>query len=596
MLRSCKIAGALLCLLLLTGVMLAANPTHQTDATVIPSMIPYQGKLTDGSGVPINGTRSMVFTLYAESTAGTARWTETQSSVTVTNGLFSVILGSVTPITNVPPGPNCFLEIAVAGATLSPRVRLASAPYAYLAKQAAGVDSSAIVTFMLANSAVTTPKIADTAVTMAKIARAGATTGQVIKWNGSAWAPGKDSVGGGGGSGTVKKVMSGNAITCSPNPITDTGTVNFAYTVGNASGNVPISNGTVCTNLNADLHDGYHAGNSSGQIPINNGSQCSNLNADMLDGDHSSAFVKSVTASSPLSSTGGQNPNISLNTSGLNADMVDGYHAGNSSSQVPVSNGSLCSNLNADMLDGYHVVSAPRTPEVNRIMPLDDSKTFTILGTPNPAGNALIYSWNQGTGPGVYGQGGSSSTAYGVYGYSSYTHGVVGRCQASSGDRAGGWFSCNGGGSAQVGANIGGTSYKIYGTGNVSCIMPTREGARVMFAPEFPEPQFEDFGSGALVAGSAHVELDPLFLDCIRTDATHPLKVFVQLNDDCRGVYVTVGERGFDVHELQGGTSNARFTYRVMANRKDTGFLRYPPATMPEQAQPLDTHKATGQE
>jgi hypothetical protein len=48
---------------------------------------------------------------------------------------------------------------------------------------------------------------------------------------------------------------------------------------------------------------------------------------------------------------------VSVNASGLNADLVDGYHAGNSSNQVAVANGTLCSNLNADLLDGYHASS-----------------------------------------------------------------------------------------------------------------------------------------------------------------------------------------------------------------------------------------------
>jgi hypothetical protein len=52
------------------------------------------------------------------------------------------------------------------------------------------------------------------------------------------------------------------------------------YHAGNASGNVPISNGTINTNLNADLHDGYHAGNASGQVPISNGTVNTNLVAE----------------------------------------------------------------------------------------------------------------------------------------------------------------------------------------------------------------------------------------------------------------------------------------------------------------------------
>jgi hypothetical protein len=55
-------------------------------------------------------------------------------------------------------------------------------------------------TWTLDNNAVTTAKINDGAVTMSKINQASATSGQVIKWNGSAWAPAADATGGGGGA------------------------------------------------------------------------------------------------------------------------------------------------------------------------------------------------------------------------------------------------------------------------------------------------------------------------------------------------------------------------------------------------------------
>ncbi len=47
---------------------------------------------------------------------------------------------------------------------------------------------------------ITTAKLANSAVTGAKIAQASATTGQVLKWNGTTWAPGSDEVGSGGSS------------------------------------------------------------------------------------------------------------------------------------------------------------------------------------------------------------------------------------------------------------------------------------------------------------------------------------------------------------------------------------------------------------
>ena len=52
-------------------------------------------------------------------------------------------------------------------------------------------------------------------------------------------------------------------------------------------------------------------------------------------------------------------------------------------------------------------------------------------------------------------------------------------------------------------------------------------------------------------------------------DAGHPMKVFVQLEGDCNGVYVAnKTSTGFDVVELQLGGSNVPFSYRVVCKRK----------------------------
>jgi hypothetical protein len=54
--------------------------------------------LTDTGGTPITGSLSMTFNLYTVASGGTAAWTETHPTVTVTNGVYDVVLGSVTPI------------------------------------------------------------------------------------------------------------------------------------------------------------------------------------------------------------------------------------------------------------------------------------------------------------------------------------------------------------------------------------------------------------------------------------------------------------------------------------------------------------------
>ena len=72
--------------------------------------------------------------------------------------------------------------------------------------------------------------------------------GQVMKWNGSAWACANDSTGGGGGGGTVTSVLAGTGLQGSPNPITGSGSLNLApgYQLPQAcsNGQVPKSNGS----------------------------------------------------------------------------------------------------------------------------------------------------------------------------------------------------------------------------------------------------------------------------------------------------------------------------------------------------------------
>jgi hypothetical protein len=145
-------------------------------------------------------------------------------------------------------------------------------------------------------------------------------------------------------------------------------------------------------------------------------------------------------------------------------------------------------------------------------------------------------------------------------------------------DYFGGYFDGNqdnSGGSqdyAYVGIRTGGTNYKIIGGGNVSTIVNDRQGnKRVLFAPEAPEILFEDYGTGQLVNGTAHIDIDPILSDVIHVSSDHPLKVFIQLEGDCNGVYVTnKTAEGFTVKELNQGRSNVPFSWHIVANRADT--------------------------
>lgn len=86
--------------------------------------------------------------------------------------------------------------------------------------------------------------------------------------------------------------------------------------------------------INADQVDGYHAGNSSGQVPVSNGTVNTDLNADQVDGKHASNTANNVpvldaSALLPLAQ-------IPATLTGKSADQVDGYHAGTGASQVLV--------------------------------------------------------------------------------------------------------------------------------------------------------------------------------------------------------------------------------------------------------------------
>ncbi len=121
--------------------------------------INYQGKLTNSVGAPVsNGTYNMEFKLYANNSTTTALWTETltgSDKVTVTNGLFSIMLGSTTPFTGVDFDQTLYLGVNIGGTStpswdgeMSPRKVLGAVPAAMVAKNAKLFDGNSIGSFV----------------------------------------------------------------------------------------------------------------------------------------------------------------------------------------------------------------------------------------------------------------------------------------------------------------------------------------------------------------------------------------------------------------------------------------------------------------
>jgi hypothetical protein len=114
-------------------------------ATGINRTINFQGKLvTNPGGTNVSNTSyTIVFTFYNNPNVGqgTALWTETQT-VTTTDGIFRVALGSVNPI----PGnfnfnwDGLYLGINInSNGEMVPRIQMAAVPFAFNSQQVAGL-------------------------------------------------------------------------------------------------------------------------------------------------------------------------------------------------------------------------------------------------------------------------------------------------------------------------------------------------------------------------------------------------------------------------------------------------------------------------
>lgn len=111
--------------------------------------------------------------------------------------------------------------------------------------------------------------------------------------------------------------------------------------------------------------------------------------------------------------------------------------------------------------------------------------------------------------------------------------------------------------------------------GAKNALVETSKGTKKVYSEESAEVWFSDYGIGKLKLGHSHIELDSTYLEAVTISEKNPLMVFIQLNDDCKGTYVKTGFSCFDVYEIEGGKSNASFSYRVMAKRKGYEKVRF---------------------
>jgi len=163
-------------------------------AWAVPSTINFQGRLTDKEGTPLSGDYNMRFRLFIVENGGDPLWTEDQT-VTVTDGVYSVELGSVAPFdTSIFENDSLYLEVWILNEevspptyeVLAPRQKITSTAFAIKAGDSetfAGYDinhfdstyvnvdeENSITSIMIEDGSITSSDIQDNSITRDDIA------------------------------------------------------------------------------------------------------------------------------------------------------------------------------------------------------------------------------------------------------------------------------------------------------------------------------------------------------------------------------------------------------------------------------------------
>jgi len=596
-------------------------------SAAIPQQINYQGRLTDPNGDPLAGPVELVFSICTDSLCTTTLWSETHSGVVLNEGMFSILLGTLTPIpVSVFDGSLRYLSASLNGQPATRRIAIGSIGYAYHS----AVSDTAVV---LRGGGTT--DCADCNATFVNVIgpdsvyvsqgtaflgkAAGARTSDLFGLKGYASNTSSGDAFAGrfevatGGTGIhygVSAGAQGNSVSgvygleatayCS-----GTGSAFGASLTAGGTGNGPrygayINSDGVGTgatfgvwseasnSFTGDAYGGYFRGASDGtgdHIGVSGSGNCaSDANAygsygyasNTSTGDAYGGYFSTTASgsgvhygakaqangasSSPVHGFQG----IGENTGGgstyggsffAHADGT-GHHygiyseaSGNSSNEA-FGMYSIASNSGAgESFGGYFAANGPS----------GTGRTTAVSGesTNNGSSDAIgVYGWAQNNAPNsdirVYG---------GLFGVSDVGSGekvaLYAEAPQHDGSHAGVFY-----GNVWMSSNlwVGGSIFEV---GKMD-----DNTYRTVHSQQSTEAWIEDLGGARLVGGKAHVELEPLYLQTITIDEKHQMRVFVQLEGNCNGVYVETGKTGFDVIELANGKSDAAFSYRIVAKRK----------------------------
>jgi hypothetical protein len=568
----------------------------------IPYLINYQGYLKDKAGNPITNTLQMIFSIWSEPIRGFRVWSEIQPSVSVANGQFNVLLGSVTPIpSDAFDEPSRWLEIEIEEETLSPRQQIASVGYAFTSGTLGGgqvcVDNAG-------NVGIGTKKPSEKLDVAGNIHATGVIkSGNTITIDGN-----NDSIT--ASSGTID-FGDENLITTGSIGIGDPQNIQcpfpvFAVDVCMDSGNasyppfyVPGLATVAVRDPTCSLGAGMGIYNSDPDPQINYRS--AGLGAAFEDGLNPrkllSLMVTSVDSYGVLrlEELDGvlelRNPGIAtLRLAATSSDIpapvlwTDGDIIGMKANEFHVYNDNLDPRI---IVDSIGDVGIGTNNPVSKLTVCATEAQTNPLRVFDNQGDTCLHVWNN---EGVsVGSGTAQPPTEGLYVKGDVgigTNNPVSKltvCATEAQTNPLRVFDNQGDTCLHVWNNEGvsvGTGITppptegLYVKGNLQVggtiipVVATSQGARALYTEESAGVWFTDYGFGRLQKGRVVIKIDPIFVETVNLE--EPYHVFVQLNElNCEGVaVVNKTTSSFEVMELREGRSNAEFSYRIVAKRR----------------------------
>jgi|GEM_PF-5264234 len=133
------VAPTILCLLF-SLLCLLTQPAYAAPSKYLN----YQGKLSDSAGKALTGTHTMVFRIYDASTVGTKVWEES-NTVTLSNGIFTVLLGKTTAI-DLTFNKDYWMSLDVdSDGEMSPRQQIVATAYSINSSYLNGISSDSFL-------------------------------------------------------------------------------------------------------------------------------------------------------------------------------------------------------------------------------------------------------------------------------------------------------------------------------------------------------------------------------------------------------------------------------------------------------------------